>query len=67
LLKLDLQYKENHEIVFFEIRAEGKRIQIMGSADLADGVEYPTEADVLILPHQGRSDIDSHNKATIKS
>ncbi|MCD7818998.1 MAG: MBL fold metallo-hydrolase [Lachnospiraceae bacterium] len=66
LLKLNLQYKENHEIVFYEIRAEEKRIQIMGSADLADGVEYPTEADVLILPHQGRSDIDSHNEAIIK-
>ncbi len=66
LLKLNLQYKENGEIVFYEIEAEGKRVQIMGSADLADDVEYPTEADVLILPHQGRSDIDSHNEAIIK-
>ncbi len=66
LLKLDLQYKENKEIVFYEIRGEGKRIQIMGSADLADDVEYPTEADVLILPHQGNSNIDSHNETIIK-
>ncbi len=66
LLNLNMQYKENSEIIFYEIRTEGKRIQIMGSADLADDVEYPTEADVLILPHQGRSDIDSHNEAIIK-
>ena len=66
LLNLNMRYKENSEIVFYEIRTEGKRIQIMGSADLADDVKYPTEADVLILPHQGRSDIDSHNEAIIK-
>lgn len=66
LLKLNFQHKENNEIVFYEIRAEEKRIQIMGSADLADGVEYPTGADALILPHQGRSDINSHNEAIIK-
>ncbi len=65
LLKLTLQYKENKEIVFFEIQAEGKRIQIMGSANLADNVEYPTNADVLILPHQGRSDLDSHNEIIV--
>ncbi|MCC8082123.1 MAG: MBL fold metallo-hydrolase [Lachnospiraceae bacterium] len=66
LLNLNRQYKENGEIVFYEIRADGKRVQIMGSADLADGMEYPAEADVLILPHQGRSDFDSHNDAIIK-
>ncbi|MCC8066095.1 MAG: MBL fold metallo-hydrolase [Clostridiales bacterium] len=66
LLQLNFQYRENNEIVFYEIRAEGKRIQIMGSADLADEVEYPIGADALILPHQGRSDIDSHNEAIIK-
>lgn len=66
LLELNQQYKENNEIVFYEIRAEGKRVQIIGSADLAADIEYPTEANVLILPHQGRSDIDSHNEAIIK-
>ncbi|MCD8088972.1 MAG: MBL fold metallo-hydrolase [Oscillospiraceae bacterium] len=66
LLQLNMQYKEKNEIVFYEIQGEGKRIQIMGSADLADEVEYPTEADALILPHQGRTDIDSHNEAIIR-
>lgn len=66
LLQLNFQYRENNEIVFFEIQVEGKRIQIMGSADLADEVEYPTGADALILPHQGRSDIDSHNEEIIR-
>lgn len=66
LLQLNAQYRENNEIVFYEIQAEVKRIQIMGSADLADEVEYPTRADALILPHQGRSDIDSHNEVIIR-
>ncbi|MCD8368200.1 MAG: MBL fold metallo-hydrolase [Clostridiales bacterium] len=66
LLKLNVRYREKNEIVFYEVQAEGKRIQIMGSADLADEVAYPTGADALILPHQGRSDIDSHNEAIIR-
>ncbi len=54
-------YPENGETLFFEIIAEGKRMQLMGSAELAVDADYPTGADVLILPHQGRSDIDRHN------
>ncbi|MCD8293821.1 MAG: MBL fold metallo-hydrolase [Clostridia bacterium] len=58
-----LRYPEKDETLFYEIRAEGKRIQVMGSADLRDDVQYPEGADVLIMAHQGRSDIDSHNAA----
>lgn len=63
LTHLNHQYPEHHETVFFEVCAEGKRIQLMGSAELCDDVEYPTGADVLILPHQGRSDMDLHNQS----
>ncbi len=56
-----LRYPEKDETLFYEIRAEGKRIQVMGSADLREDVQYPTGADVLIMAHQGRSDIDLHN------
>ncbi len=61
-----LKYPESGEILFYEIEAEGKRLQIMGSADLAEGVKYPTGADLLILPHQGRKDIDEHNKKIVE-
>ncbi len=60
------KYHENGEILFYEIIAEGKRIQIMGSANLSDNVDYPKNADLLILPHQGRSDIDEQNKKIIE-
>lgn len=37
----------------------------MGSADLDDSVDYPINADALILAHQGRSDIDEHNQRIV--
>lgn len=58
LLWLDISYREGGEILFYELCCEGTRIQIMGSMNLAKNVEYPTGADVLILPLQGRSDQD---------
>ncbi len=68
-LKLSVQYCQYHErgeILFYEIFAEGKRIQLMGSANLRDDVEYATGADLLILPHQGRSDIDEFNQKIVQ-
>lgn len=56
------QYQEGGQTYFYVIEAEGKQVQLMGSADLDGSVQYPTCADVLILPHQGRSDIDAHNR-----
>lgn len=66
LSQLNRHYPENKETLFFEIRADGKRIQLMGSADLLADVDYPVGADVLILPHQGRSDIDRHNSRLVR-
>ncbi len=60
------KYPEHKETLFYEIVLENKRIQIMGSADLHDDIDYPTGADVLILPHQGRSDMDEHNKKIVE-
>ncbi len=62
---MNFQYKENGEILFYEIESNGQRIQLMGSADLDDSVDYPINADALILPHQGRSDIDKHNQRMV--
>lgn len=61
LLKKHLQYPENNETLFFEILCEEKRIQVMGSAGLDKNTTYPQNADLLILPNQGRSDINSYN------
>lgn len=56
LLRLNRTFPENGEILFYEVRAGGKRVQIMGSMGLDPSVEYPSGADVLVLPFQGRSD-----------
>lgn len=53
-------YPENGEILFYEILCQGKRIQIMGSMNLDDDTSYPTGADVLVLPLQGRNDQDEY-------
>ena len=53
LWRLNKRYPENGETLFYEIEAEGKRVQLMGSMGLDMTVDYPTGADVLILPFQG--------------
>lgn len=58
LLKIYLSYPEAGEILFYEVRCSGYRIQIMGSMNLDENVKYPVGADVLVLPLQGRSDQD---------
>ena len=37
----------------YEVHAEGKRLQVMGSLGLQEDQEYPQGADLLILPFQG--------------
>ena len=53
----NLRFPENGEIVLYEVACGEKRIQVLGSLALDAGTEYPTGADVLILPFQGRSDL----------
>lgn len=55
LIRLNRRYEENGETLFYEIEAEGKRIQLMGSMGLDPVTAYPTGADALILPFQGTS------------
>ena len=52
--------KEAGEILVYDIRASGKRILLMGSLNLDAATEYPKGADLLILPFQGRSDINAY-------
>lgn len=53
---LNKKYPENGETLFFELEAEGKRIQLMGSMGMDMNTAYPVFADVLILPFQGTGD-----------
>ncbi len=52
-----IEYPEKGETLFYEVRAGGRRIQVMGSLGLCPEADYPTGADGLILPYQGRSDL----------
>lgn len=47
---------ENDETVFYQIKADDKTICLMGSMNLRDEIEYPTGADLLILPYNGWED-----------
>ncbi len=55
LLRLNREYPENREILFYEVTCGNRRLQIMGSMGLDPDVPYSTEADLLILPYQGKS------------
>ena len=53
LLRLNKAYPENGETVLYQIEADGRRVQLMGSMGMRYDVDYPAGADVLILPFQG--------------
>lgn len=57
LLKLYMTYPERGETLLFDVECDGFRIQVMGSMGLDPQADYPTGADVLVLPYQGRSDL----------
>ena len=48
-------FQEGGETLFFELEAEGKRIQIMGSLNLDEKENYVPGADLLVMPYQGNS------------
>ena len=48
--------READECVFYQIEADGRTAALMGSLNLRDGTEYPTGADVLVLPSHGWED-----------
>jgi L-ascorbate metabolism protein UlaG (beta-lactamase superfamily) len=51
---------EAGETVVYDIVVANKRILLLGSLNLDDDTEYPTGADLLILPFQGRSDLTKY-------
>lgn len=60
LLRYLIEYPEKGETLFYEVIAGDRRIQVMGSLGLDAAVGYPTGADTLILPYQGRSDLAAY-------
>lgn len=65
-VKLWRRYLDKGETLFWEFQAEGKRVQIMGSAAITDNVVYSIGADLLALAYQGRSDIVTYVQPMIR-
>jgi len=53
------------ETVMYEINVQNKRVLLMGSLNLDDDIEYTPGADLLILPLQGRMDINRYTMPII--
>ena len=51
---------EAGETVVYDICVADMKIFFMGSLNLDDNTEYPIGADLLVLPFQGRSDINNY-------
>jgi L-ascorbate metabolism protein UlaG (beta-lactamase superfamily) len=59
MLKLARQFKEGQTLVY-EIKVDGKRLLHLGSLNLAEQESYLPGADILFLPYQGRSDLETY-------
>ena len=60
MLKENKDYGEFGETVVYDIQAKEKRILLLGSLNLDENTDYPKGADLLVLPFQGRSDINTY-------
>lgn len=60
LLRLGIQYKENNETLFYDMHMKDLHIQLLGSMGLSEDIEYPQNADILIMALQGRTDQDEY-------
>ena len=59
MLKIFGKFPEGQTLIYF-IEVDGKRIMHMGSLNLAEGEVYPQGVDILALPFQGRSDLETY-------
>lgn len=48
------------QTLIYEIEVDGKKIMHLGSLALAEGENYPQNVDILVLPFQGRSDLEMY-------
>lgn len=51
------RFPEKGETAAYQIEAEGKRILLLGSMELDPDTVYPENADLLILPYQGKENM----------
>lgn len=56
LWKMNMDFPEDGETLFYDIHAGGRHLQLMGSMGMDENVGYPIGADALILPFQGTGD-----------
>ena len=49
-----------------EISGGGKRVIVLGSAGMDRGTEYPTGADLLVFPYQGRAGIHRYMRRFLR-
>ena len=61
-----VRFPEKGEILMYEVSCGGKRVQVLGSLGLDEHTDYPTDADILILPFQGRSHLDEYALGIVK-
>lgn len=57
MLRAHLRCREKGETVVYQIDGGGRRILLLGSMGLDPDFDYPQNADLLILPYQGRSQL----------
>ena len=55
LLRQTKKWKIKDDIFALEISGGGKRVIVLGSAGMDKNTEYPTGADLLVFPYQGRA------------
>jgi len=60
ILKNNKNFDEAGETVVYDICTSHKRVLLFGSLNLDNNTEYPKSSDLLILPFQGRTDINKY-------
>lgn len=60
-------FRENGEIVAYDIKAEGKEILLFGSLAIDETETYPEGVDVLVLPYQGNNDLPARAREVISA
>ena len=65
LFQANRLFQEAGESVVFHIRAEGRRILLLGSLSLDPEESYPEGVDVLILPYQGNNDLPARAREVL--
>lgn len=60
-------FPEGGETLVYELETQGKLIQILGSLGLDEGTQYRQGADLLFMPYQGRSRLETEAEKVIRA